>query len=169
MIPTTASCVRCGTFGIHVVIAGEDTYLELPTKEFAKVLGLNPQDGLVNLPLLIATRDGEVGEESVRQEAIMSLAHIQRPSRRRSKYFLILVMASCDILATSSAYAVQSCWQWVSLGSLRRGFYIERTRQGASRHFRQSCAVKACKFGLQVKFKFDCREVKLKTDSMSAS
>lgn len=48
------------------------SYLELSTEEFAEVLRLDPEDGLVNLPLLVATCDGEVGEESVRQEAVMS-------------------------------------------------------------------------------------------------
>ena len=51
-----------------------DAYLELPTKEFAKILRLDPEDGLVNFPLLLTACDGEVGEESVRQEAIVSLA-----------------------------------------------------------------------------------------------
>ena len=68
-------------------------YLELPTKEFAKVLGLNPEDGLVDLPLAVATCDGEIGEESFRQQAIMSLEDAQNPFRRWFKYFLILVMA----------------------------------------------------------------------------
>ena len=36
------------------------------------------------------------------------------------------------------------------------------------RHFRQPCAVKAYKSGLQVKFKFDYCEVKLRTNPMSA-
>lgn len=70
------------------------SYLELPTEEFTKVLRLDPQDGLVDLPRLVATCDGEVGEESVRQEAVMSLAYAQRSSRHRFTYFLILVMAS---------------------------------------------------------------------------
>ena len=45
-------------------------YLELPTEEFAEVLRLDPQDGLVHLPLLVATCDGEVGEESFWQETV---------------------------------------------------------------------------------------------------
>jgi hypothetical protein len=46
------------------------TYLEFPTDEFAKVLRLDPQDGFVDLPLFVATCDGEIGEERLRQEAI---------------------------------------------------------------------------------------------------
>ena len=53
------------------------SYLELPTKEFAEVLRLDPEDGLVDLPLLVATCNSEIGEESFRQEAIMSLAYAQ--------------------------------------------------------------------------------------------
>lgn len=75
------------------------SYLELPTKEFAEVLRLDPEDGLVHLPLIVTTSDGEIGEESIRQEAIMSLAYFQGSFRHISIYFLILVMASCDILA----------------------------------------------------------------------
>lgn len=57
-----------------LVLQAIDSYLELPTEEFTKVLGLDPEDGLVNLPLLLTACDGEVREESVRQEAIVSLA-----------------------------------------------------------------------------------------------
>lgn len=57
-----------------LVLQAIDSYLELPTEEFTKVLGLDPEDGLVNFPLLPTACDGEVGEESVRQEAIVSLA-----------------------------------------------------------------------------------------------
>ena len=64
----------------------------------------------MDLPLLIATCDGEVGKESVRQEAILSLAYVQRSSRAWVVYFLILVMASWDILADLRAGAVQLCW-----------------------------------------------------------
>lgn len=53
------------------------SYLELPTEEFAKVLRLDPEDGLVDLPLLVVTCDGEIGEETLCQDAIMSLAYSQ--------------------------------------------------------------------------------------------
>ena len=57
-----------------MVLQAIDSYLELPTEEFAEVLRLDPEDGLVDFPLLLTACDGEVGEESVRQEAIVSLA-----------------------------------------------------------------------------------------------
>ena len=84
------------------------SYLELPTEKLAEVLRLDPEDSLVNLPLFVATCDGEIGEESVWQEAIMSLAYIQISADHRFMYFLILVMASWDILA--DACPVQLCW-----------------------------------------------------------
>ena len=86
------------------------SYLELSTEELAKVLRLDPEDGLVDLPLFVATCDGEIGEETFWQETIAALADDQICSERRWIYFLILVMASWDILADLRAGAVQLCW-----------------------------------------------------------
>jgi hypothetical protein len=86
------------------------SYLELPTEEFAEVIGLDPEDGLVDLPLTITACDGEVGEETFWQEATAALADGQTSPERRLIYFLILVMASWDILATLSTDAVRLCW-----------------------------------------------------------
>ena len=54
-----------------MILQANEAYLELSTEEFAEVLRLDPQDGLVDFPLLLTACDGEVGEESVRQEAIV--------------------------------------------------------------------------------------------------
>lgn len=70
----------------------------------------------MDLRLFVATCDGEVGEESVRQEAIVSLACAQGYSLHLFIYFLILVMASWDILADVGVCAVQLCWRWFLLG-----------------------------------------------------
>ena len=44
------------------LLFAKDTYLELATEELAEVLRLDPENGLVDLPLLVATCDGEIGE-----------------------------------------------------------------------------------------------------------
>ena len=61
----------------------------------------------MDLPLLVATCDGEIGEETFWQEATAALADDLKSSERRLIYFLILVMASWDILAALDACAVQ--------------------------------------------------------------
>jgi hypothetical protein len=95
------------------------SYLESPTEELTEVLGLDPEDGLVNLPLLVATCDGEIGEETFWQEATAALADDQVCSECRLEYFLILVMASWDILADLSTDAARLlCWWSFLLGTL---------------------------------------------------
>jgi nitrate reductase NapE component len=65
----------------------------------------------VDLPLLVATCDGEIGEETFWQEATAALADDLKSSERRLIYFLILVMASWDISAILSTGAVRLCWR----------------------------------------------------------
>lgn len=78
-----------------------DTYLELPTQELAKVLGLDPQDVLVYFPLFLAAGDGQVGEEAIRKEAVAKsvIGQIFKEFRILFTYSLILTMASLDILS----------------------------------------------------------------------
>jgi hypothetical protein len=61
------------------------SYLEVPAQEFAKVLGLDPQDVLVNLPLFVAAGDGQVREEAVRKETVTLSAIGQRFPEHRPR------------------------------------------------------------------------------------
>lgn len=50
-----------------------DPYLELPTEQLAKILRLDPENGLVYLPLSAAACDGEVREQGIWKETAVSL------------------------------------------------------------------------------------------------
>ena len=44
-------------------------YLEVPIQQFAEVVGLDPQQVLVDFPFFLAAGEGQVGEDVWRQQA----------------------------------------------------------------------------------------------------
>lgn len=61
-------CFEALLFG---VIEEENAYFEAAAEEFAEVLRLDPQDILMDLPLLITAGNSQVGEETIRKEAVL--------------------------------------------------------------------------------------------------
>jgi hypothetical protein len=51
-------------------------YLEVPVQQFAEVVGLDPQQVLVDFPLLVAAGEGQVGEDVERQRAFGELFRV---------------------------------------------------------------------------------------------
>ena len=47
---------------MNAIVSVDFSYLKVPIKQFAEVVGLNPQEVLVDFPLLLAAGDGQVGE-----------------------------------------------------------------------------------------------------------
>jgi hypothetical protein len=52
------------------------SYLEVPIQHFAEVVGLDPQEVLVDFPFFLAAGDGQVGEDVLGEEAVGELFRI---------------------------------------------------------------------------------------------